>query len=306
LDTNNDGIPDGLSSAPFVTKLVGGPTRSVYADEEYDDAHLVAAETEGEPEAEPQVNMGDFKLASSTNIDTDNDGIRNGDGDPDIDGDGLINGFDSDVNGNGILNIFDPDANGDAIPDTAQTNSELYYKQGLEYGFIQVVQQVKAGTLSTQLVFTAKVRPDIKDATITVRGPNSLLENAQAQAINPDTGAVSTSLWDRALLDDGVNQDGIAKDLIYGRSVILADGKSLKGNQVLFIDTREKLARCRLRCPSRTRSLHWRRGLSAAVTTRARACSRAPERRLWASPIIAGRCTFSMQRAPKCLALNQF
>lgn len=240
LDANNDGIPDGMSSAPFVTKLVGSSgTRKVYSENESEEARLVADEA-GE-EAQPQLDMGDFRLASTTGIDTDNDGLKNGDNDPDIDGDGLINGFDSDVNGNGILNIFDPDANGDAVPDAGQTNSELYYSQGLEYGFIQVVQQVKAGTLNTQLVFTAKVRPDVKDASITVRGPSSLLENAQAQSVNSETGSVSTSLWDRALLDDGLNQDGVAKDLIYGRSVVLADGKSLKGNQVLFIDITRKM-----------------------------------------------------------------
>ena len=244
LDANNDGIPDGLSSAPFVTKLVnqGNNTRKLASADREDYGDASYSMQQDAAEYEQSSNGSDaYFMATKLAIDTDNDGIKNGEGDPDIDGDGLMNHFDSDINGNGILNIFDPDANGDGVIDTTQNNSELNYNSGLEYGFVQVVQQVKSSSLATQLVFTAKVRPEMTDATISVRGPSSLFDGAQSQAINPETGSVSAAVWDRTLQDDGLNQDGVAKDQIYARSVVLADGKSLKSNQVVFIDITKKI-----------------------------------------------------------------
>jgi hypothetical protein len=49
-----------------------------------------------------------------TRIDTDNDGIYNGE-DADVDGDGIFNTFDNDIDGDGLKNVWDRDIDGDGV-----------------------------------------------------------------------------------------------------------------------------------------------------------------------------------------------
>lgn len=160
--------------------------------------------------------------ANLSSVDTDKDGTTN-DTDIDIDGDGLVNAIDGDDDGDGILDPLDADANGNGVSDSQETVGGAYYSQGLEYFTVKYEQGASANTL----LFLAKVRDGLSPASVKIRAPASLVDGATA--IEGSSGA-----WDLTLVDDGANNDGAAKDLLYARKIQLAAGKVPRVNQMVF------------------------------------------------------------------------
>jgi hypothetical protein len=189
-DTNGDGIPDGSQS-------IGG--------------------------ADPSA----FSLQAGAAVpDLDLDGLPN-DIDPDIDADGVINVLDPDDDGDAIYDVFDPDANGDFVNDTTQTNGDLYYDDGVEFVGVQFEMKPKENGSGNDLslLFTTKVRTNVGPRAVQIRGAPSLLNDATIQAVNAETGEVTSAAWDRLLLDNGTSNDSSADDRIFAQKVFLADGK---------------------------------------------------------------------------------
>lgn len=167
--------------------------------------------------------------------DSDRDGVDNSI-DPDIDGDGVANWFDADDDNDGILDAFDADANGDDTPDLNQTLGDQYFPSKIDYIAVQVMQDVLDDqSLGTTLTITAKVDPESEVKEIRLRAPSSLMEGAKAQTFNIDRGELSEVAWDGVLVDDGLNEDGTAKDMTFARRVRLATGKVPRASQVIFV-----------------------------------------------------------------------
>ena len=201
-DSDFDGVPDGMEITPAALTLDG---RS------------------------PPFNSP-FKLQEA--VDFDGDGQLN-EVDADIDGDGIINWFDGDIDVDTVINMFDGDANGNNVEDYLEENSELYYKEGIKYFTVQVIQNVEAGALSTYLFFTTKLRAGA-DA-VRILGPEKLFLGATLAAVDPETGFETTGAWDRSLFDDGLNGDGEEKDLVFSTKIALATGVVPTPGQVVFL-----------------------------------------------------------------------
>lgn len=156
--------------------------------------------------------------------DTDADGIDNS-VDYDIDGDGLLNAFDTDDDGDSIVDSIDSDANNDNIADALQQTSDQHFKVGVESVAVQNITTSGGQTLK----FVTKVREGVAVKAVKIRGATSFLSGSTYSS--PDNTAVS---WDLTLADDGLNEDGAAKDFIYARNVSLATGISPRANQMVF------------------------------------------------------------------------
>ena len=214
--SKGDGVPDGASK-------ITGQGSSLW-----DGAEVAASR--------PSAHSRGLYFDAPT-VDTNNDGIPN-QFDPDINGDGIINWLDYDDNGNGIYDIFDPDQNGDLVNDLTPDghNTDQWYKEGIEYLAVQYDLSPKSDntTFQSTLTFVTKVRDDVTPIAVQVRGAPSLLNNANY--MTKDTqGNPNLQAWNRLLADDGQSEDGSAGDRIFGRKVILADGKAPRANEVVFI-----------------------------------------------------------------------
>ena len=159
---------------------------------------------------------------------------------PDLDGDGLINVFDSDANGNGVLDIFDPDVDGDAMDDSAALihyPGSQYFPEGLDWIAVQVFQQMEPqDAITTTLQIAAKTKPGFSPAAVRVEGASELLSNADVMTVNTTTGAQTRTSWDSTLATDSAATTGL-----YARTVALDGVKKPKANQLMFIvvDTNE-------------------------------------------------------------------
>lgn len=154
----------------------------------------------------------------------------------DTDSDGVVNSFDSDDDNDGIYDLFDSDSNGDDIIDNKQQLSDLYFPTGIKWINIKYeLQSNEDGTLKRSLVFNCELheKQDIIPAKIAIRGPQSLLNNGTVISKN-ESGEDVSSAWDKTLLDDGLNEDSIAGDLLYGRRITLDSTKVPEKNQVIF------------------------------------------------------------------------
>lgn len=179
------------------------------------------ADGDGNPDGTNSLGLtsGGFNLAA---VDSDKDGVSN-DTDCDIDGDGLVNAIDGDDDGDGILDVLDVDANGNGIADSQETIGGSYYNQGIEYFAVKY----EKGSTENTLLFVAKVRDGLTPASVKIRAPGSLVDGAEM--VEGAAGA-----WDLSLADDGLNNDGAAKDLLYARKIKLASGKVPRVNQMVF------------------------------------------------------------------------
>lgn len=168
-----------------------------------------------------QSSPGGFALST----DTDKDGTVN-ESDADIDSDGLPNAIDSDGDGDATIDALDADANGNGVADSQENNSSQHFAVGVEYVAAQYIVTSSASTVR----FITKVRDTITPTSVKIRGATSLLGSSSYIKSDGSSGGS----WDLSLADDGVNDDGSTGDLLYGRSVVLASGKSPRGNQVVF------------------------------------------------------------------------
>lgn len=183
---------------------------------------LYAADTDadGNPNG-----IGSLGLTSGAlTVDTDSDGIPNNT-DGDIDGDGLLNAFDNDDDGDGINDVFDADANGNLVTDSQEAIGDSYYTQGIEYFAVRYEQSPTANTF----FFMVKVNQGLTASAVKIKTVASLTDGSQAF-----DGSGGASSWDLSLLDDGVNFDGSAGDLLFARKVQLAANKAPRVNQVLL------------------------------------------------------------------------
>jgi hypothetical protein len=209
-DGDADGIPDGL---------------------ETETADQIGVPSTGSSDSIPR--GPSFSLAKA--IDTDTDGIVNTE-DPDIDGDGLPNWFDDDDDDtNDTYDVFDIDANADGVLDVSQKLGDHYFGDDVEYIAVQRFTQPSGGSTRNFLKFTVKTSQGLNPVEIRVRGEVNLLNESQLVTENEMGDLVAGDLWDFTLKDDGLNQDGTAKDGIYSRKVELQTGKVPKKKQVVFL-----------------------------------------------------------------------
>jgi hypothetical protein len=168
-DTNNDFMPDGVSTFGFV---------------------------------------GDLNLINSSPsarlADSDVDGIDNLI-DIDIDGDGIPNAFDSDDDGDGISDVLDIDANGDSTNDSLQQTSDLHFKPGLEY---IAVQNITTPT-SQYLRFIAKAREGVTPRELKISTSKTLTDGSIFTRSDSSTGTWDLTLSDDGVNDDGSATDRI-------------------------------------------------------------------------------------------------
>lgn len=166
--------------------------------------------------------------------DTDLDGVPN-ELDPDIDGDGVINVLDPDDDGDGIRDAFDGDANANYSNDASEQNSDLYFKEGVEYISVEYeMKPLTGGKTETTLKFLAKVRDDVTPNTVQIRGAPTLLNSATFLAADPATGEMIEQPWNRLLGDDGVSDDGNPGDRIFAKRIKLAEGQSPRSYEGVF------------------------------------------------------------------------
>lgn len=201
-DSDEDGIPDGMDDTAAAFQLV--------------------AKSDG------------------SKADTDADGTPNN-VDPDIDGDGIVNWLDADDDGDGLLDMFSPDANGNGVRDVTETIGDLYFPEIAESFVVQVMQDVQAdNSLVTYLVFSLRANHLVKPDSIAINGPSTLLKDASVVNVDANGDEV-TSAWDSLLLDNGENEDGSAKDGVYGRKILLSGTTAPKDNQMVFADVNVKI-----------------------------------------------------------------
>lgn len=165
--------------------------------------------------------------------DVDLDGTVNNK-DPDIDGDGVINVFDSDDDGDAIFDIFDIDANGDNEADFNQSNTDMFFKEGIEWLTVQYeLDYEDANTAVASLTFSAKLYPNTQPFQVQIRGSQSLL-NGSTYNVTDSSGIATETEWDRLLHDDGKSEDGGAGDRLFAQKIKLQSGKKPKSNQAVF------------------------------------------------------------------------
>lgn len=158
--------------------------------------------------------------------------------DADIDGDGVINRFDPDDDGDGVLDVVDLDSDGNLNADSQEQLTDVYYKQGVEWVAITYEKMPLTGTTDkTTLTFTTKLNAGFEPPiSVNVRGSNSLLNSATVEYIDEETGEESSQAFiDRALFDDGLNEDGSPDDLVFARKITLGKGVKPRPNQAFFV-----------------------------------------------------------------------
>lgn len=178
------------------------------------------------------LSLAQFPLSSDLGSDDlDSDGIKNI-FDSDVDGDGVVNVFDPDDDGDQTLDVFDADSNGDLIEDKTQEKSDQHFDVGVEWVTVNYRRDVAAA--KTTLSFVTKLRAGVNPVAVQVLGPTSLFKDALVEYIDADGNAVSQAFEGR-LLDEGLDGDSSAQDLIFGRTITLNAAAVLTADTVVFI-----------------------------------------------------------------------
>ncbi len=204
----------------------------------------LASDQNGDGVPDGSVSIGERPLESmafldgrrDSSVDFDMDGVPN-ERDTDIDGDGIMNVLDPDDNGNGVLDIFDPDANGDYVADATpgEADTDPFFVEGTEWISTQFAMRPRddGDGFETSLTFITKVRDDVTPVAVAVRGAPSLLNGSYFISTSASGDPLMTA-FNRLLADDGQSHDGRAGDGIFGRKVILQDGKEPRAHETLF------------------------------------------------------------------------
>lgn len=180
------------------------------------------------------LSQGAFNLSEIGSDDIDTDGIPNI-SDSDVDGDGIVNVFDPDDDGDQVLDVFDIDSDGDLVDDYILESSDQYFPEGVEW--ITVNYRRDVSTSKNTISFVAKVRSGVNPEAVQVLGPANLMNNALVEYIDAEGNAVS-QVFDGRLLDEGLDGDSNAGDLIFGRAITLDSAAVLTSSTVVFIQLR--------------------------------------------------------------------
>jgi hypothetical protein len=214
-----------------------GPTAVFQNYDGLEIANMTASDQDGNGVPDGMVSLGASLTMVQGGVDLDQDGRSNAT-DSDIDGDGVINLFDPDDDGDAVLDVFDGDANGDVVNDEGQTDGGIgdqFFSKGINYLTVQFEMLAQeSGVPATSLTFTADVFEDVAPIAVQVRGAPSLLNGAMVTTKNAE-GASTTSEWNRSLSDDGASGDGGKDDLVFARKITLADGRSPRAHDVVFV-----------------------------------------------------------------------
>lgn len=204
-DTNSNGVPDGMeSSSRFnLTKTLNTNKNNQYT------------------------------LVSSNSDDIDNDGIANSD-DPDMDDDGIINWLDDDMDDDGIPDLLDTDSNADNISDSVSKNPKYYFDDKIEYIMLQLHRLYTSSSTIQYLSYMTKILENTP-TSIQIQSSDDSFLGSQVEFYNTNNIVQYTS-WDKNLLDDGYNYDGMANDKIYARKIKLASTSSIQSYQIFFIN----------------------------------------------------------------------
>lgn len=233
--TNAGELPPLINRGPIITfqSLDGLRVTRDLASDQNGDGVPDGSVSIGE---RPLETMAFLDGQSDSAIDLDQDGVRN-ELDADIDGDGVVNVLDPDDNGNGQIDIFDPDANGDYEADTApgQTDTDPYFVEGTKWISVQFAKRPRddGAGFETSLTFQTKVRDGVEPMAVQVRGAPSLLNNSYFISTDANGEPLMTA-FNRLLADDGRSADGAANDGIFGKRVILDQGRSPRPHEALF------------------------------------------------------------------------
>lgn len=223
IDSDIDDIPEEMETATISpdSGAAGGAAAEAPATE--------APATEA-PAAETAV----LGLQALDEVDQDSDTIPNN-SDADIDNLGIINAFDLDMDNDGVQNIFDSNSDGNESEDALQSGGVLYYSDGINFFNVQVIEDSDADSVGTYLLFTAKLAPGENPDLVAIRGPETLLGQAQSVIVDPNTGLQAIASWDFTLADDGLNGDGEADDGLFARKVLLGPAAVILGRQTVFL-----------------------------------------------------------------------
>jgi hypothetical protein len=225
-----------MSSASLPQLVNNGPTITFQSLAGITVTKDLASDAYGDGAPDGAAHIQGLGLTQAPPQDSDLDGIYN-DKDPDIDGDGVVNWLDPDDDGDKTRDAFDPDANSDLSADNqpGETDTDLYFKEGVEYISVQYEQTPQDdGTTTTTLKFLTKVRDNVTPRTVQVRGAPSLLNTATFSAKDPTSGAMIDQPWTRLLDDDGVSDDGNPGDRVFAKRVKLPDGQAPSSYQAVF------------------------------------------------------------------------
>jgi hypothetical protein len=163
--------------------------------------------------------------------------------DYDVDGDGLANWMDTDDDGDGVPDWVDLDANGDGTIDSSDPYLEKKFTYGLESFSVQLKYSQILGISQTfdtwekDFIFQAKKHPTTEVDSVRMMGSTSLFNNAQKLVMTSDpTVAPVPTAWDKNLEDNGLSEDSIADDGIYGIHVRLSGSALISENETVFFD----------------------------------------------------------------------